>query len=1049
MSLRSGIITLLLIVTAIVCESHPRAAASLSGDVLRHGDKAAITADSIIKDMSPLNKDATVSFAEGRLRELTDSLAAFLEGRDSTSDPARLAQNIDAIISGSKVMDTLLLSDALYYEGIHHFQTNSYARARDCFFTSAKYRETLSLSDIKYAKGLTNLTATLLRTGDFNAGYREGMKALEIRRTVSGEDSSGLAGNYLNLASICLELYDTDRASSFAEAGLGISRIFPDKVTPKLRADLLHVIGLSLYRRQEYNKSLVYCREALRIYETDPENSVDSRILLYNTIAQVSRRMDQPHEAEGYFLKGLAIKDGPKTQDKFFLYINYANLLARDGRIREGERVMDEGLENVRKTYGRESREYFTMLISVADFVNNSLDEPERSIDLYGQCFSYVRNNPWDVSMAKFLTGKYARALFDAGRYMEVLDVTGEITLQADSISRKRRPGRAGTSFATYSGNVSEDDLNLLEIRYAALNELAGREGSGEHLRQAVETGRTIASVYDNQRIEMSEDESRTSLSSSSRDIYTGIIGNYAGLYESGHDRQSLEGLFEFSERSKVAGFLASMRELNAARFSLPSDLTGLESEIKRQTGFYKELIAREKLRAAPDSQRLATWESVTFRLLRSRDSLNRIFEEQYPSYYNLKYRNEVTPLGDVEKIIGRRSNLLSYVVTGDRLYIFVVNSRRREVIVRDIDSTFFDSLQRFRAMLSERPKTTTSRTPFNDYMDLAYSLYRILIEPAEPYLHGDKVVISPDNILSYIPFETLITEEFRSPELYYRLAPFALKKYRFSYIYSVTLSSESARVTRKFRNKLLAFAPSYDGMSLDDTLMAVWPGLKGEIKDLPNAILEAEDAVSQCGGMAYLGDDAMESTFKREARNYDIIHLAMHTLVDDGRPAFSKMLFRSGDKGGDDGMLNTYEVYSLPLKAMMVVLTSCNTGAGMLVNGEGILSLARGFLYAGSRSAVMSMWEVEDSSAPEVIQSFYKNLRSGQTKSSALRSARLKFLRTADQARSHPYFWSALVIYGDDTPLWYNRVNLYVALLLLLLVATALVAIVYRGPRS
>ena len=96
-----------------------------------------------------------------------------------------------------------------------------------------------------------------------------------------------------------------------------------------------------------------------------------------------------------------------------------------------------------------------------------------------------------------------------------------------------------------------------------------------------------------------------------------------------------------------------------------------------------------------------------------------------------------------------------------------------------------------------------------------------------------------------------------------------------------------------------------------------------------------------------------------------------------------------------------------------------------------------------------MSMWEVDDASASEVIHSFYKNMRSGQTKSSALRDARLKFLRTADQGRSHPYYWATLVIYGDDTPLWYNRVSLYISMLLLLLLATALVALVYRGPRS
>ena len=147
--------------------------------------------------------------------------------------------------------------------------------------------------------------------------------------------------------------------------------------------------------------------------------------------------------------------------------------------------------------------------------------------------------------------------------------------------------------------------------------------------------------------------------------------------------------------------------------------------------------------------------------------------------------------------------------------------------------------------------------------------------------------------------------------------------------------------------------------------------------------------------------------------------------------------------------MLNTYEVYNVPVNAMMVVLSSCNTGTGKLVTGEGILSLARGFLFAGSRSVVMSMWAVEDFSSSAVIKSFYRNMRSGQTKSSALRDARLKFLRTADQERSHPYYWSTLVIYGDDTPLWFNRLKLYSALLLFLLASAILVATVYRGPRS
>jgi|ADurb_Val_01_Slu_FD_contig_123_3238_length_6508_multi_5_in_2_out_2_3 CHAT domain-containing protein len=984
-----------------------------------------------------------------RLREKTDSLAAFLEERDYCADPERLAAEITALLEATETKDLLLLSDAYYFVGVHLYQSNLYIKASDCFSRSVTYREKLGLADRRYANGLINMAVSLLRSGDFSRAYPLGIKALEAKRALLGSDSSGLATNYLNLASICLELNDNEQAVTLAEAGLTVSGIYPDLVPPRVRADLYHVIGLSLYRTQEYNKSLVYCREALKIFESDPAGNAGSRILLHNTIALVYRRLGQSDKAEEYFRRGLVIKEEKNAEDKEFLYINYSNLLGQSGQISEGERVLEEGLARVKSIYGPESREYFMMLVSYADFINSNHGGSARSLALYEQCFSYVRANPWDVSASKFLTLKYVQSLAGIGKYAEVLRITDETDFLTGAYSPSAGAEAGSGSNLVAPAVFSENDIGILEIRYAALNALANDAHDGQYDKQAVETGKMIVSLYDRQRLELSEDESRTSFSAYSRDIYTGIIGNYARLYEADHSREALEGIFEYSERSKVAGFLASIRELNAARFSLPAELAGLEADIRRQTGFYRELIASEQLKAVPDSQRLATWESVTFSLLRSRDSLNRIFKEQYPSYYNLKYRNEVASTADVGRVIGRRSNLLSYVLTSDRLYIFVANRRGNEVITREIDSGFFDALHRFRRILSTSPMTTGSRARFNEYMDLAYSLYRILIEPAEPYLVGDKIVISPDNILSYLPFETLVTEEFRSPELLYREAPFALKKYRFSYIYSVTLSSETMQRTRRLNNRLVAFAPTYEGLEVSDSVLAVWPTLSGEIRELPAALIEAEDAVSQCGGRAYLAGDASEETFKREAPGYDIIHLAMHALVDDSRPAFSKMLFAGMEEGPDDGMLNTYEVYRLPLKAMMVVLSSCNTGSGTLAGGEGILSLARGFLYAGSRSAVMSMWEVDDASASEVIHSFYKNMRSGQTKSSALRNARLKFLRSADQGRSHPYYWSTLVIYGDDTPLWYNRVTLYISLLLLLLVVTVLVALIYREPRS
>jgi len=133
----------------------------------------------------------------------------------------------------------------------------------------------------------------------------------------------------------------------------------------------------------------------------------------------------------------------------------------------------------------------------------------------------------------------------------------------------------------------------------------------------------------------------------------------------------------------------------------------------------------------------------------------------------------------------------------------------------------------------------------------------------------------------------------------------------------------------------------------------------------------------------------------------------------------------------------------------MMVVLSSCNTGSGIMMTGEGILSLARGFLFAGSQSVIMSMWEVEDYSGASIVKSFYRFLRKGQSKSAALRSARLNFLNDADQVRSHPYYWATLVVYGDDSSLYFNRMAIITGITLLLITAIALVFLIYRGPRS
>jgi CHAT domain-containing protein len=175
------------------------------------------------------------------------------------------------------------------------------------------------------------------------------------------------------------------------------------------------------------------------------------------------------------------------------------------------------------------------------------------------------------------------------------------------------------------------------------------------------------------------------------------------------------------------------------------------------------------------------------------------------------------------------------------------------------------------------------------------------------------------------------------------------------------------------------------------------------------------------------------------QAGKYDIIHLAMHTVLNSRNPASSGMIFYGKDND-PSRYLQPYEIESSILNARMVVLSSCYTGAGTFYAGEGVLSLARRFIFAGSHSVVMSLWEVNDRSGTAIMKEFYKRIKSGHKKSDALREARISYLANADMLRSHPYFWSTLVIYGDDSPLYLSS---YLRLILLF-VPAALLGFIY-----
>jgi CHAT domain-containing protein len=159
-------------------------------------------------------------------------------------------------------------------------------------------------------------------------------------------------------------------------------------------------------------------------------------------------------------------------------------------------------------------------------------------------------------------------------------------------------------------------------------------------------------------------------------------------------------------------------------------------------------------------------------------------------------------------------------------------------------------------------------------------------------------------------------------------------------------------------------------------------------------------------------GKAATERAFKEEPlRDYKVLHLATHALLDPQVPSRSAIVFSQGSTP-DDGWLLPREIASLDLAGQLVVLSACQSAAGTTSSAEGMHSLARAFTYAGARTVVGALWKVEDASAAAFVEEMYKSIATGQSVSGAMREAQLRM------AGDHPYRnsrqWAGWIAAGD-----------------------------------
>jgi CHAT domain-containing protein len=618
--------------------------------------------------------------------------------------------------------------------------------------------------------------------------------------------------------------------------------------------------------------------------------------------------------------------------------------------------------------------------------------------------------------------------------------------------------------------------LGALERKARALYVLYHKSNEASALAASLETYTLAADLTDNLRHNYKWQDSKQNLSGKALPIFEGAVETSLGMHQLTSKTKYEVQALGFIERSKAFTLTENLQSEKARSFGgIAPELLRKEDAVNREIDLYQRFLLEENLNTyRPDTEKLTYWRDKLIDLKKSQDSLLAIFEKNYPEYHRLKYRNLIAIPAQIQRKLKENETLIEYFLGDSSLYTFAINHAGFQYHQRKTDSTLFNAVNRLRQFAKTPNKGASWTTSYRQYVADARYLYQVLLEPAldvnssslvplpsSLVPHPSSLIIIPDGILGYLPFNLLLTKEpdpVMAANYSYRGLPYLVNDTDLRYEYSATLMLESRNLSSKAGNRwprsrqtdYCGFAPSYgDGEAIasrgeEDSLKLadIFTGLaRGKLSALRFTQPEIKEASATMQGKAFEAEAATEAEFKRQAGEAEILHLAMHALTNDQEPLFSQLVFAQDD--GDtteDGRLHAYELQNMKLKADLAVLSACNTGAGKLQRGEGVMSLSRAFKFAGVPNVVMSLWQADDLSTKTIVGDFFKNLKSGMGKDRALCQAQRTFIASVpDQYLTHPYYWSTLMLVGDGESITGNRVPDFLLIAGILLLLTGL----------
>lgn len=646
-------------------------------------------------------------------------------------------------------------------------------------------------------------------------------------------------------------------------------------------------------------------------------------------------------------------------------------------------------------------------------FLQLDQDDPASARDLFRHAIDICGEIPRREGLRGWAEMGLSEALYQLGD----VDHAVAIRLRALDVERSRRKWSGAGSHLIALARYVEARDPALALRYARESlELFERHGALDawysrlfiarqyrrqgQLDRAIDLYQQAIEGVESVRGGLGSETLRAGFYETNQIFYHELI---AALVERG-DAARAFGVFE---RAKARAMLDAIAEAKVdAEADLSPELRERRERLVARIAELRERLVAPEVSVDERRRSLAELDQTEEGL----DSFVDEIKRENPKYAALRYPAPLS-LDATRALLGDDTALVAYSTTRERVVAFVVTA------------TTFDAVR-----LAETPEALEARVRnYTDLMaqdadgwrDIGRRLYASLVDPIRDRIGPGvaRLVVVPDGVLYELPFETLPIETGDGAAPRFLIEDFAV-----SYAPSATVLSELSAPgwapDAPGRADMFVLADPVSertepGSVPDRLVRVLYEDERLAIAPVPSTRVEA-DAISryaQSGSSVLTGADATERRVKEGGLDrYRVLHFATHGLVSERAPYRSALVLGGGE--GEDGFLQVREIYRLRLRTDLVVLSACQTARAGALDGDGVQSLAVAFLHAGARSVVASLWNVNDDRTAVFMEAFYRHLATGESKTDALRRAKLELI--ADPATSSPRIWAPFVLVGE-----------------------------------